>query len=72
MNTSIANATFFATMAPIWGVILVWLVLKQRVSRTTLVGLGLFVVGGTKLMAQSLGLAPARPVGDAMADGSGG
>ncbi|CAN7459764.1 DMT family transporter [Rhizobium sp. LjRoot254] len=71
MKTSIANATFFATMAPIWVVIFGWLVLKQRVSHSTLVGLGLCLVGGTTLISQSLGLDAARAVGDALAIGTG-
>ena len=71
MKTSIANATFFATMAPVWVVIFGWLVLKQRVSRSTLAGLGLCLVGGTTLISQSLGLDAARAVGDALAIGTG-
>ena len=71
MKTSIANATFFATMAPIWVVIFGWLVLRQRVSRSTLVGLGLCLAGGTTLISQSLGLDAARAVGDALAIGTG-
>lgn len=71
MKTSIANATFFATMAPVWVVIFGWLVLRQRVARTTLAGLGLCLVGGTTLIYQSLGLDAARAVGDALAIGTG-
>ena len=71
MKTSIANATFFATMAPVWVVIFGWLVLRQRVSRSTLAGLGLCLVGGTTLIYQSLGLDAARAVGDALAIGTG-
>jgi drug/metabolite transporter (DMT)-like permease len=52
-------------------VIFGWLVLKQRVSRSTLVGLGLCLVGGTTLISQSLGLDAARAVGDALAIGTG-
>jgi drug/metabolite transporter (DMT)-like permease len=58
MRTTIANATFFATMAPIWVVIFGWLVLRQRVGATTLGGLGLCVLGGAALVYQSLGLNP--------------
>jgi drug/metabolite transporter (DMT)-like permease len=71
MRTSIANATFFATMAPLWVVIFGWLFLRQRVGTTTLAGLGLCIVGGSALVYQSLGLNPAHALGDALAIGTG-
>ena len=71
MKTTIANATFFATMAPLWVVIFGWLVLRQRVDKTTLAGLGLCILGGAALVYQSLGLNPAHAVGDALAIGTG-
>lgn len=66
MHTSIANGTFFATMAPLWVVIFGWLLLRQRVSRATLVGLGLCLVGGSALVAESLAFNPAHALGDLM------
>ncbi len=66
MHTSIANGTFFATMAPLWVVIFGWLLLRQRVSRMTLLGLGLCLVGGAALVAESLAFNPAHALGDAM------
>ena len=66
MHTSIANGTFFATMAPLWVVIFGWLLLRQRVSRMTLAGLGLCLVGGAALVAESLAFNPAHALGDAM------
>jgi len=71
MQTSIANATFFVTMAPLWVVIFGWLVLGQRVERTTLAGLALCLVGGAALIYQSLGLNAAHTIGDALAIGTG-
>lgn len=71
MGTTIANATFFATMAPIWVVIFGWLVLGQRVGRATVGGLGLCILGGSALVYQSLGLDPAHAVGDALGIGTG-
>lgn len=71
MQTTIANATFFATMAPIWVVIFGWLVLRQHVDRATLLGLMLCIVGGSALIYQSLGLDASRAVGDALAIGTG-
>lgn len=71
MKTTIANATFFATMAPLWVVIFGWLVLKQRVDRATLAGLGLCVLGGAALVFQSVGLDPKYAIGDALGIGTG-
>ena len=39
LNTTVANATFFATMAPLFVVLVTWLVLSQRVSTGMLAGL---------------------------------
>ena len=64
INTTVANATFFATTAPLFVVIVTWLVLRQRVSRGTLVGLALCLLGGGALIGQSLQVDPARIRGD--------
>ncbi len=66
MKTTIANATFFATCAPIWVVLFGWLALGQRVGRPVLIGLGLCVAGGSALVAQSLAFNPAHAAGDAL------
>lgn len=71
MKTTIANATFFATMAPLWVVIFGWLVLKQRAGASTLAGLGLCLVGGSALIYQSMSLNAAHSLGDALAIGTG-
>ena len=63
-HTSIANATFFATCAPLWVVVFGWLLFRERASRATLAGLGLCVVGGAALVWQSLRLAPGHVAGD--------
>ncbi|PST23162.1 EamA/RhaT family transporter [Rhizobium sp. JAB6] len=67
MRTTIANATFFATMAPLWVVIFGWLLLRQRVGRATLLGLLVCLAGGTALVVQNLAFNPDRAVGDALA-----
>ncbi|TIX92365.1 DMT family transporter [Rhizobium sp. P44RR-XXIV] len=67
LRTTIANATFFATMAPLWVVIFGWLLLRQRVSKATLVGLLVCLAGGTALVVQSLAFNPSRAVGDGLA-----
>jgi drug/metabolite transporter (DMT)-like permease len=64
LKTTVANATFFATMAPLFVVLVVWLVLRQRVSRGTFAGLALCLLGGAALIGQSLQADPARIVGD--------
>ncbi|MCB5177275.1 DMT family transporter [Microvirga lenta] len=64
LSTTVANATFFATMAPLFVILITWLVLKQRVSRGTVVGLLFCLLGGAALIGQSLQVDPARIQGD--------
>lgn len=66
MRTTIANATFFATCAPIWVVLFGWLILGRRVGRPVLAGLALCVLGGGALVAQSVAFDPAHAVGDGL------
>ena len=66
MHTTVANATFFATTAPIWVVLFGWLFLRQAVGRAVLVGLGLCVLGGTALVAQSFAFNPGHVLGDGL------
>jgi drug/metabolite transporter (DMT)-like permease len=63
-HTTVANATFFATTAPLWVVFFGWLLLRQRVSRFVLLGLGLCLLGGAAIVAQSLSVDVARIPGD--------
>ncbi|MGD0640736.1 MAG: DMT family transporter [Roseiarcus sp.] len=64
VTTSVANATFFATTAPIWVVAFGWLILRERAAAKTLAGLALCILGGAALLAQSLHLRPAGAIGD--------
>ena len=64
VTTSVANATFFATTAPIWVVAFGWLILGERAAGKTLAGLALCILGGAALLAQSLHLRPAGAIGD--------
>lgn len=66
MHTTVANATFFATTAPIWVVLFGWMFLRQGVGRPVLVGLGLCVLGGTALVAQSFAFSPGHVLGDGL------
>jgi drug/metabolite transporter (DMT)-like permease len=64
VHTSVANATFFATCAPIWVVLFGWLMFRERVKANVLVGLALCLAGGAALLAQSFSLKPAGAIGD--------
>jgi drug/metabolite transporter (DMT)-like permease len=64
VTTSVANATFFATTAPIWVVAFGWLLLGERAAPRTLIGVALCVAGGLALLAQSFHLRPAGAIGD--------
>lgn len=64
LGTTIANATFFATTAPVVVVLLTWLVLGRAVGRGTLAGLALCLGGGAALLGQSVSVAPGRLWGD--------
>jgi drug/metabolite transporter (DMT)-like permease len=65
VHTSVANATFFATTAPIWVVLFGWLLFRQKVTAGVLAGLALCLIGGAALLAQSFELRPAGALGDA-------
>lgn len=66
LKTSVANATFFGTTAPIWVVVFGWLLFRQQAGRTTLLGLALCVVGGGFLIAESFQIRPEGLIGDAL------
>lgn len=63
-DTTVANATFFATTAPLFVVLITWLVLKQRVSRGTVIGLACCLAGGAALIGESLQIGATRIQGD--------
>lgn len=64
LNTTVANATFFATTAPLFVILIVWLVMKQVISSGTILGLACCLLGGGALIGQSLQVNPARIHGD--------
>lgn len=64
LKTTIANATFFATTAPLFVVLVTWFVLRQKVSKGSLIGLALCLAGGGALIGQSLQVDPGRILGD--------
>src|SRR5437764_9582119 len=64
LGTTVANATFLATTAPIWVAFGAWLVLSEAAGRRILIGLALCMLGGVALVGQSYGFAPQRLLGD--------
>jgi drug/metabolite transporter (DMT)-like permease len=64
LETTVANATFFATTAPIFVVLIVWLVFRQRIAGGTVFGLFMCLLGGAALIGQSMQVDPARIRGD--------
>jgi drug/metabolite transporter (DMT)-like permease len=65
VHTSVANATFFATTAPIWVVLFGWLLFRHTVTAGVIAGLALCLIGGAALLAQSFEMHPAGALGDA-------
>ena len=63
-HTSVANATFFATTAPIWVVLFGWILFRQHVKAEVLMGLSLCLIGAAALLVQSFQLKPAGAAGD--------
>lgn len=66
MNTTVANATFFATMAPLFTVLTAALLLKEELRRALLSGLGLCLLGGALIIGSSIDLDPSRLLGDGL------
>ena len=64
VTTSVANATFFATTAPVWVVAFGWLIFGERARVSTLAGLALCLAGGVALLAHSLQFDASRALGD--------
>jgi drug/metabolite transporter (DMT)-like permease len=64
LGTTVANATFLATTAPIWVAFGAWLLTNERVGVRTVLGLALCLSGGAALLGQSYGFAPERLWGD--------
>ncbi len=64
MNTTVANATFLATMAPVWVVIGSSFFIGEKVERGVVPGLGLCLAGGAVLIGSSWSFAPEHLTGD--------
>jgi drug/metabolite transporter (DMT)-like permease len=64
LATTVANATFFATTAPVFVVLVTALILRRPVPRAVLIGLALCLAGGGALIGESLEVDPGRGLGD--------
>lgn len=64
LNTTVANATFFAVTAPVFVVAGAFLFLGERSGARVFAGLALCLAGGAALIGQSYQVEPARLVGD--------
>ena len=64
MNTSVANATFLATLAPVWVVLGSGLILGERVEAKVFFGLALCLVGAAALIGDSWSINPGQIDGD--------
>lgn len=64
LGTTVANATFLATTAPIWVALGAWIVLSESIGPRILVGLLLCLAGGVALVGESYGFMPQRLPGD--------
>ncbi|MGX1308008.1 drug/metabolite transporter (DMT)-like permease [Amorphus suaedae] len=64
VHTTVANATFLATMAPVWVILASGLVIREPVGRDAVLGLGLCIVGAALLIGLSYSFAPGRLDGD--------
>ena len=64
LNTSIANATFLACLAPVWVVLLSGWLIGEPVGREAYGGLALCLLGSALLIGSNYAAAPERVVGD--------
>jgi drug/metabolite transporter (DMT)-like permease len=64
LGTTVANATFLATTAPVWVALGAGLFIAERIGGRTIAGLALCMAGGAALLGQTYGYAPQRLWGD--------
>jgi drug/metabolite transporter (DMT)-like permease len=64
MNTSVANATFLAVLAPVWVVLGSGLFLSETVERKVFIGLALCLIGTAALIGDTWSLKPEQLDGD--------
>ncbi|MCB1486713.1 MAG: DMT family transporter [Bauldia sp.] len=64
LKTSVANASFFALMAPVWVVLGSAVLIGEKVGRGGVIGLLLCLVGAIALLGSSYSFAPEHLAGD--------
>ncbi|SEP58481.1 Threonine/homoserine efflux transporter RhtA [Faunimonas pinastri] len=64
LHTTVANATFLATLSPVWVVLASGLVLREAVSMPTWAGLLLCLVGAGALVGETVSVSPEQLGGD--------
>ncbi|MBV1700917.1 MAG: DMT family transporter [Hyphomicrobiales bacterium] len=64
LHTSVANATFFATTAPVFVALFSWWLFGHRPLLASMFGLALCLIGGAALVAQSMEFRPDHVLGD--------
>jgi drug/metabolite transporter (DMT)-like permease len=64
LKTSVANATFLSTTAPVWVMLVSAVFLKEKISRAALIGLVLCLIGGSTLIGDTLSFNPQHWLGD--------
>lgn len=64
LKTTVANATFLATMAPVWVILLSGLFIGEHVRRNEVYGLGLCLLGAVALIGVSYSARPDHITGD--------
>jgi drug/metabolite transporter (DMT)-like permease len=66
MFTSVANSTLLANLAPIFVTVGAWMIFRQRVTRTFLVGMIVAMLGAFVLVGPSFTLGDRQLLGDAL------
>lgn len=64
LNTSVANATFFATLMPVFVIAVTALVLRQPVPPASLAGVAVCLLGGAVLVGKTMSVNPEQLRGD--------
>lgn len=64
LDTTMANATLMACLAPVWVLILSGLFIGEPVSRGSFAGLAVCLAGATLLIGSSYSIDPSRLIGD--------
>jgi drug/metabolite transporter (DMT)-like permease len=64
LNTTMANATLMATLAPVWVVLFSRIAIGEEVSKNAYLGLAICLIGAALLIGSSFRIAPERILGD--------